>query len=225
MIVVLVGVVSAIWYVIRDDLNAAVAELPAAARKLRLAAADAARQPESPMTHVKAAAAELDRAAAEATGKRAPVVEPPSNNMAGQLQTFVAEQSAKALVVMAEVVMAILLTFFLLAAGDTFRAQGRPSCGGVAGAAPDHGRGIERDRRADPGVHGDAAGGERADRAEHVGGAGGAGAPECRDVGRIRRRAAFHPVRGDGDHRRRRGRRHVRAFGKFLRRRDGRRRW
>ena len=53
----------------------------------------------------------------------APVVEPPSNNMAGQLQTFVAEQSAKALVVMAELVMAILLTFFLLAAGDTFRRK------------------------------------------------------------------------------------------------------
>ena len=66
VIVVLAGLLSAVGYVIRDDVNAAVAELPAAARKLRLAAADAARQPESPMTHMKAAAIELDRAAAEA---------------------------------------------------------------------------------------------------------------------------------------------------------------
>jgi predicted PurR-regulated permease PerM len=43
--------------------------------------------------------------------------------MAGQLQTFVAEQSSKALVVMAEMLMAILLTFFLLAAGDKFRRK------------------------------------------------------------------------------------------------------
>ena len=85
VIVVLVGLLSAVGYVIRDDVNAAVAELPAAARKFRLAAADAARQPESPMTHMKAAAAELDRAAAEATGKRLPPPEPSTNNMAGQL--------------------------------------------------------------------------------------------------------------------------------------------
>ena len=131
VIVVLAGLLSAIGYVIRDDVNAAVAELPAAARKLRLAAADAMRQPESPMTHMKAAAAELDRAAAEATGKRPPAPEPSTNNVAGQLQTFVAEQSAKALIVLSEVLIAILLTFFLLAAGDTFRRK----CASLAGVA------------------------------------------------------------------------------------------
>jgi predicted PurR-regulated permease PerM len=51
--------------------------------------------------------------------------------MAGQLQTFVAEQSAKALFVLSEVLMAILLTFFLLAAGDTFRRK----CASLAGAS------------------------------------------------------------------------------------------
>jgi predicted PurR-regulated permease PerM len=131
VIVVLAGSLSAVAYMIRDDVNAAVAELPAAARKLRLAAADAARQPEGPMTHMKAAALELDRAAAEATGKRVPPPEPSSNNMAGQLQTFVSEQSAKALVVLGEVLVAILLTFFLLAAGDTFRRK----CASLAGVA------------------------------------------------------------------------------------------
>jgi predicted PurR-regulated permease PerM len=80
---------------------------------------------------MKAAALELDRAAAEATGKRAPPLEPAGNNVAGQLQTFVAEQSGKALLVLAEVLMAILLTFFLLAAGDTFRRK----CASLAGAS------------------------------------------------------------------------------------------
>ena len=94
VIVVLGGAVTAIAYVVRDDLNAAVAELPAAARKLRLAAADAARKPEGTMTHVKAAAAELARAAAESVGKRAPVAEPPSSIMAGLLGRFAPSRSA-----------------------------------------------------------------------------------------------------------------------------------
>ncbi len=65
---VLVALVAATIYVARDDLNDWVAELPAAARKLRHAVADSARQSPGPMTHMKAAAAELDKAAAEASG-------------------------------------------------------------------------------------------------------------------------------------------------------------
>ena len=119
---VLVGMLSGIAYAIRDDVNAAVAELPGAARKLRVAIAESARQSPGPMSHVKAAAEELDRAAAEATGKPA-VVKPPSDTVAAQFQTFVEQQSAKALSVLTEIVFAMLLAFFLLAAGDTFRRK------------------------------------------------------------------------------------------------------
>ncbi|HTQ01799.1 MAG TPA: AI-2E family transporter [Casimicrobiaceae bacterium] len=119
---VLVGVASGIAYAIHDDVNAAVAELPGAARKLRMAIADSERQSPGPISHVKAAAEELDRAAAEATGKPA-TIKPPSDAVAAQFQTFVEQQSAMALSVLTEILFAMLLAFFLLAAGDTFRRK------------------------------------------------------------------------------------------------------
>lgn len=124
VIVVLAGGVSAAGYAIRDEFNAAVAELPGAARKLRIAVTESARASPGAMTHVKEAAAELDRAAAEATGKpAAPTARTPVEGVAMQFQTFVAQQSGSALEVLSEIVLAVLLAFFLLAAGDTFRRK------------------------------------------------------------------------------------------------------
>ncbi|MEO8506208.1 MAG: AI-2E family transporter [Betaproteobacteria bacterium] len=124
VIVVLAGGVSAAGYAIRDEFNAAVAELPRAARKLRIAVTESTRYSPGAMSHVTEAAAELDRAAAEATGKPAvPSARTPAEGVAMQFQTFVAQQSDKALVVLSEVVLAVLLAFFLLAAGDTFRRK------------------------------------------------------------------------------------------------------
>jgi predicted PurR-regulated permease PerM len=124
VIVVLGAGVSAAGYSIRNEFNAAVAELPGAARKLRIAVTESARGSPGAMTHVKEAAAELDRAAAEATGKpAAPVARTPVEGVAMQFQTFVTQQSGMALAVLSEVVLAVLLAFFLLAAGDTFRRK------------------------------------------------------------------------------------------------------
>jgi predicted PurR-regulated permease PerM len=120
VIAVLVGSVSASVYGIRDELNDALAKLPVAARKLRLAANDARASP-GPMSNVKAAAAELDRAAAEATGK--PVAEPPGAAPTTHVQVLIAEQSANVLTVLAQIVVAVLIAYFLLAAGDTFRRK------------------------------------------------------------------------------------------------------
>jgi predicted PurR-regulated permease PerM len=118
---VLVGLLSGIGYAISDDVSGAVAELPAAARKLRVAITQSAAQP-GPITHVKEAAKELDRAAAEASGgKAAPA--PPPDKVVSQVQTFVDAQYAKAMTVATEIVFALLLAFFLLAAGDTFRRK------------------------------------------------------------------------------------------------------
>ncbi len=110
---------------LRDNVNAAVAELPAAARKLRQMAAESARDSQSTMTHVKAAAAELDRAAAEATGKPdTPVAPAPAPAGAGtQLQGFLATQGTKVAAVIGELLVGFLLAFFLLVAGDTFRRK------------------------------------------------------------------------------------------------------
>jgi predicted PurR-regulated permease PerM len=120
---VLVGLLSGIGYVIRDDVNAALAELPGAARKLRVAIAESTRQSPGPMTHVKAAAAELDRAAAEASGKPPSAPAPTHDVVAAQFQSFVEQQTSKALSVFTEIVFALLLAFFLMVAGDTFRRK------------------------------------------------------------------------------------------------------
>ncbi|MFO1304024.1 MAG: AI-2E family transporter [Burkholderiales bacterium] len=118
---VLVAFLSTAAYAIRDDVNAAVAELPGAARKLRVAINRSQAEP-GPMTHVKEAAKELDRAAAEASGT-APAPAPARDQVATQVQTFVEAQYAKAMAVGSEILFAMLLAFFLLAAGDTFRRK------------------------------------------------------------------------------------------------------
>jgi predicted PurR-regulated permease PerM len=75
------------------------------------------------MSHVKEAAKELDRAAAEASGAKAVQAPPPPDQVVREVQTFVEAQYAKAMTVTTEIVFALLLAFFLLAAGDTFRRK------------------------------------------------------------------------------------------------------
>lgn len=122
VLLVLTGVIAGGVMLLRDDATAALAELPSAARKIRMAAHENARQPEGPMGHVRAAAEELNRAAAEATsgGKAVPVQPAPPPN---QLQQWLSEQSGKALDVIIQIGIAGLLAYFLLAAGDTFRRK------------------------------------------------------------------------------------------------------
>lgn len=125
VIVTLLALLSAAGWSLRDDFSAAIAKLPDAARKLRMVAAESARDSTSTMTHVKAAAAELDRAAAEATGKSgsAPPAAPAISGMATQVQGFLATQSSNVLAALSEVLVAFLLAFFVLAAGDKFRRK------------------------------------------------------------------------------------------------------
>ena len=124
--VVLIAVTSVVGggiFLLREDATSALAELPNAARKIRLAAHETARQQDGPMGHVRAAAAELNRAAAEATGANAPTAPPAPPPAPSALQRWIAEQSGKALDVVIEIGIAGLLAYFLLAAGDTFRRK------------------------------------------------------------------------------------------------------
>jgi len=118
----LLAAVSASLFAIAGEFNDAVATLPAAARRLRHVAADLGRSPAGPVTNMKAAAAELDRAAAEATGKTARA-EPATTNATAQVQSWIAEQTGRVGIIVVQLFMAGLLTFFLLAAGDTFRRK------------------------------------------------------------------------------------------------------
>ncbi|MEO8346238.1 MAG: AI-2E family transporter [Betaproteobacteria bacterium] len=120
---ILVSLVTVTGYAIRDNVTAAVAELPVAARKFRQEASAKARQAPGPVAQIKAAAAELERADAESSGRPATSVATPRVGVAEQLQSFVTEQSSKALTVLVEIFVAMILAMFLLASGDTFRRK------------------------------------------------------------------------------------------------------
>jgi predicted PurR-regulated permease PerM len=124
VLLVLTSLVAGGVFLLRDDAVSALAELPNAARKIRIAAHETAREPTGPMSHVRAAAAELNRAAVEATsGGVPPVVQTPPAPAPNELQIWLSDQSAKALDVVFEIGIAGLLAYFLLAAGDTFRRK------------------------------------------------------------------------------------------------------
>lgn len=123
VLLVLTGIVAGGIFLLRDDAASALAELPSAARKIRLAAHESARQPEGPMGHVRAAAAELNRAAAEATSGGAPAIVQAPPPAPSALQRWLSDESAKAVDIVVEIGIAGLLAYFLLAAGDTFRRK------------------------------------------------------------------------------------------------------
>ena len=120
---ILVSLVTVTGYAIRDNVTAAVAELPVAARKFRQESVAKARQAPGPVAQIKAAAAELERADAESSGRPATSVAAPRVGVAEQLQGFVTEQSSKALTVLVDILVALILALFLLASGDTFRRK------------------------------------------------------------------------------------------------------
>ena len=123
VLLVLTAAVAGGVFLLRDDATSALAELPNAARKIRLAAHDSARQPAGPMGHVREAAKELNRAAAEAAiGAPAPAAPPPPS-APSQVEKWLSEQSAKALAVVVDIGIAGLVAYFLLSAGDTFRRK------------------------------------------------------------------------------------------------------
>src|SRR5690348_15295279 len=99
VLLVITGLVAGGVFLLRDDATSALAELPNAAHKIRLAAREQANGPAGPMSHVREAAAELNRAAAEATtGTPSPAnaaVSPPPQPNA--VERWLSEQSAKAL--------------------------------------------------------------------------------------------------------------------------------
>ncbi|HTI46133.1 MAG TPA: AI-2E family transporter [Casimicrobiaceae bacterium] len=118
-----IGIVGVSGFLLRDDAKALMAQLPDAAHQIRLAAL-ARKGPEGPIDHVRAAAAELNKAAAEATGTApAPqaVATPPT--LSTDIQHWITDQSAKMLGVVTQLGIAALLAYFLLAAGDTFRRK------------------------------------------------------------------------------------------------------
>ena len=126
---VLVLVVAALAcgvYALGDDFQRAIATLPDAARKIRVALDQSRIRQTGAIAHVQEAAKELEKAAADPAAKKAPAAKPPAApepGIAHQLQQYLLKQAASALGVLAEIGIAILLAFFLLLAGDAFRRK------------------------------------------------------------------------------------------------------
>lgn len=122
VLVALTGVLTGTVYSLRDEATEVIADLPQTARKLRAAANATIRGSDSPIAHMREAAAEIDRAAADAAGKKPPTQAAPPPVVA-EAQTFISTQTAKILGVLTQLGMAGLLAYFVLAAGDTFRRK------------------------------------------------------------------------------------------------------
>ena len=115
-------------YALGDDFERAVATLPDAARKIRLVLEESRREERGPIAHVQQAAKELEQAAVAPPGpkqaaSRRPAAAASEPGVAVQLQQFVLKQAASALAVLSQLGLALLLAFFLLLAGDTFRRK------------------------------------------------------------------------------------------------------
>jgi predicted PurR-regulated permease PerM len=123
VLVLAVVAVAGSAFLLRADATALIADLPDAARKVRLAAHEQKQGPKGPMDHVRDAAAELNRAAAEAAGGTPAPQVPAPPTLATDLQKWITDQSAKALTVITQLAIAALLAYFLLAAGDAFRRK------------------------------------------------------------------------------------------------------
>jgi predicted PurR-regulated permease PerM len=124
VLVVLSAIIVGGGYWLRDDAAALLADLPDAVRKVRTAAQQSAQQPKGAIERMRAAAVELDRAAAAATGTA-----PPSPAQAevlavsSRVREWLAMQSAKVFGVITELGLAAALAWLLLASGDTFRRK------------------------------------------------------------------------------------------------------
>ncbi len=109
-------------YALREQATSALADLPSAAHTLRMRLRDLATSSgRSPIVHVKEAAAELKKAATEVSGEpAAPVpVATPGPDLVDRLAT----NGVNALGVLSTIGVAMTITLFLLASGDTFRRK------------------------------------------------------------------------------------------------------
>jgi predicted PurR-regulated permease PerM len=115
------GIVASLW----TDAAGLFDQLPVAARKLREGLSLRGASGSNPVASVKKAAEELDKAAAEAAGQRPkpPATPSPSSGLAEGAQQFVLQKTADAVALATKLVVAILIAYFLLSAGDFFRRK------------------------------------------------------------------------------------------------------
>jgi len=117
----LVGAIGGGAYAMRDQATSALADLPHAAHAVRMRVRELAGDgAPTPLAHVKAAAVELNKAANEVAGENpAPPAPPPSPGIVDRLTA----DGVNALGVLTTFGVALVITMFLLAAGNSFRRK------------------------------------------------------------------------------------------------------
>jgi predicted PurR-regulated permease PerM len=122
-----VGGTGSLLYSLSDDATALIESLPEAAQRLRVSVQRPRQAPTGPIENVQKAAAELERAAdtgalpanPDRRGVTRVVIEPSRFNIKDHLWTGTLGLIAFA----GQITMVILITYFLLASGDSFRRK------------------------------------------------------------------------------------------------------
>jgi predicted PurR-regulated permease PerM len=109
-------------YTLAGDAVQLLETLPKAARTLRLALQEGRAERPTAITNVNEAARELDTAAAAAAGR--PAAPPaPAPSLGNRLQEYVVAKGQSFLGLLVQVLFALLLAWYVLSEGDTFRTK------------------------------------------------------------------------------------------------------
>jgi len=127
LLIAVIGGTGSLLYSLSDDATSLIESLPEAAQRLRLSLQDPRQAPPGTIDNVQKAAAELERAADEGAAPDSPsrrgvtrvVIERPRFTINDYLWTG----TLGLLAFIGQTAMVILITYFLLASGDTFRRK------------------------------------------------------------------------------------------------------
>jgi len=126
VLVAVATLAAGIVYALSDDAARIADQLPSSAKKLREMLHEQIGNKPNPIASVHKAAAELDRAAKEASGTTlvAAVKNVPSDtNGVARLEGYLVAGTSGALLRISELLLALMLAYFLLTAGDSFRRK------------------------------------------------------------------------------------------------------
>jgi len=123
---VLVAALSWATYSLGDDATSVIEKLPEAARKVRMHMGEARKKGPTALQKIEEAATEIQGAASDATAARMAPAHPARVTEAAPsawLRDYMLAQSALMVTVAAQAPIVLLLTYFLLAAGEHFRRK------------------------------------------------------------------------------------------------------
>jgi len=126
VLVAVVALAAGTVYALSDDAARIADQLPSTARKLREMLHERVGNKPNPLASVHKAAAELDRAAKEASGTTLVAAVrsvPMDTNGVARLEGYLVAGTSGALLQISELLLALMLAYFLLAAGDSFRRK------------------------------------------------------------------------------------------------------